>query len=205
MHQRQGDSALFAVVIAQNSVINTAWKKLNMRYVHLLATSLPTLFTVSPAWAMDGMDGSCAGICVYYAISAQGVPLSPAAMALLALVVGVAGLAMLRTRMSRSLGVLIAGGLAATLLMQHFDDARAATAPMGTINFSSGRPAYPLTFTGAGYYLVTNNIGQVATITNITLADGYDLDIEQTTCEIGMQVWAGTSCIIAITGAPRPT
>jgi hypothetical protein len=182
----------------------TDWKKLNMRHTHLLAASLTTLLTISPAWAMDGMGGSCAAICVDYSISAQGVPLSPAAMAVLALVVGVAGLAMLRTRMARSLGVLFAGGLAAALLLQHFDDARAASAPMGTINFSSGRPAYPITFTGAGYYMVTNNIGQNATITNITLADGYALNSIQTTCQIGMLLAPSQTCIIAVTGA-RPT
>jgi len=170
-----------------------------MRYLTSLIAYL--FFTASSAWAMA--PGPCQnGVCIGYSTN-QAVPLSPEAMGLLALILGVLAYATLRGKVSRIAGVALAMGLTAMLTVYEMKDS------LATVGFdillSAGNPA-EYTFgqeTFPRVISVQNNLGYTATITSIS-ANPYTWDTAvtptYTPCAVGLALPPNGVCAIRVAG-----
>jgi hypothetical protein len=177
-----------------------------MRIFNTALITLGAVAQASPAAAMDGMGGfggACQSLCVGYTTTvAQSVPLSPGALALMALILAVAAFAMLRGRTSRLLAIALAAILSSAALMPRSDLAHAGTSLLPTISFSTGNPAGPIIFSGSGDYLVTNDLSQPATLTSIMVSPPYmELAypaVGGSSCYVGLLLAPGASCTVTL-------
>ncbi|HEX5783608.1 MAG TPA: hypothetical protein VFY35_02665, partial [Burkholderiaceae bacterium] len=128
----------------------------------------------SDAWA----QAACPGVCVGFSTGVQGVPFTPAGLALMAMALAIAAAVVLRKRQGGVWALVLAMLTAVGAAGFHAQDAMAlppalvingATNPANlTLNGLSAAPTYtPVN--------VQNQLGTPITITNITVAPGLVL------------------------------
>lgn len=158
----------------------------HLKKVACLAAALSS----AGAWALPP-----AIVTVTYTTGAQSVPFSPAALGLLALLVGVFALSKLRTKSSNALGLFLITGLIAATGVGYFAQSHAMI-PNTTVSLSSGNPATqqgPL-----GLFSILNDTSMQVTITNVSVNNGYTVT---TNCN-GQSLSPTNSCSVTVTSNP---
>jgi hypothetical protein len=166
------------------------------------------IFAMLPTLALAQSPPCGGGVCVGYAIVTQAVPISTAAIGMLALMLLLLAYMTLRGKLPPLAGLFVGLGLVG---MANLGEVRNAYANGYNIHFNTGNPAYyayPGIFEG-GMVSVQNNLTASATITSISIAAPY---IENpypnqggSTCYIGLVLPPDGTCQIRLEMGQQPT
>lgn len=124
----------------------------------------------------------------YTATTTQAVPMSPEAMALLALLVGVLAMTKLRAKTGRIMGLLFMAGLVGIAGISYSPSSYSSPIQTTLIKLSSGNPA--IQSGPIGIFDIVNDTNSIIVITNITVTAPYPI----TNNCIGKSIAPGQSC-----------
>jgi len=134
-------------------------------------------------------------VTVTYTSGTQAVPFSPAALALLALLIGVFALSKLRAKSGSALVLPLVAGLIAVACVGYVAQTNAMVM-VTTVNLLSGNPASQQG--PVGLFSILNNTSLPATITNVTVSSPFTV----TTACTGQTILPTNSCTVTVSNNP---
>jgi hypothetical protein len=160
-----------------------------MRFPRFFVAAL--VFGVSQAWSMQQQPS----VTVSYS-TVQNVPMSASALALFALLLVVFALTRLRGKMTRFMSLALAFGLVGLASVSEMRTGYANG--VSTLLFSAGNPAIGH---GTGVWVIRNDLGAAATITDITASVPYHWSAYSngyTACSVGLLLAPQAQCAIDV-------